>query len=67
MVDFRGRFLDLQEWYGQTIVGSDQSGHELWEMTVNMTVNGFLEIQKFKCWKTMFLGTGMTDHEISWF
>ena len=53
MVDFVRWFLDPQEVYGQTLLGSDQSGNELKNFTVNMTVNGFLNIQKFKFRKIM--------------
>ena len=57
MVDFTNRFL-LPEWvYGQTLLGCDQSGNDFKNFTVNMTVNGSVNIQKFKFRKLMNMMT----------
>ena len=39
----------------QTLLGSDQSGNVSKDFNVHMTVNGFLNIQKFKSRKNMNL------------
>jgi hypothetical protein len=55
MCDFQNGFLDPQSWYRQTLLGSDQSGNDSKNFNVHMTVNGFLNIQKFKFRKIMNL------------
>ena len=57
MCDFQSGLFDTQSWYGQTLLGSDQSGNDSMNFTVKMTVNGFLNIQKFKFRKTINLMT----------
>ena len=39
--DLQSGLLNTQTWYGQTLLGSDQSGNGSKKFTVNMTVNGF--------------------------
>ena len=63
MVDFTNRFL-YPEWvYGQTLWGYVQSGNDFKEFIMNMTVNGFLNIQKFKFRKLMIM---MTEASYWW-
>ena len=47
MIDFVNRFLNTQYVYGQTLLGSEQAKQHLQNMAINMTVNGFYDIQKF--------------------
>ena len=51
----QNRFLNSHEGYRLTLVGVDQSGNDLQIPTVNMTVNGYFQIQKFKFRKYVFL------------
>ena len=53
-VDFRNRFLDTQWWYGPTLLVPKQLGCVPEISAINMTVNGFYEIQKFKYSKIIF-------------
>ena len=57
ILDFANRFLHPEWVYGQTLLGYDQSGNDFKNYTVNMTVNGFLDIQKFKFRKTINVTT----------
>ena len=48
MCDFQSELSDTHSWYGQNLLGSDQSGNDLKNCTVNMIVNGFkLKNSKF--------------------
>ena len=60
--DLQNRFLNTQQGYGLTLLGFDQSGNDLQIPTVNMTVNGYFQIQKFKFRKHVILLIQIPNH-----
>ena len=48
MVGLHNRFLYSEEDYRQTLLGYEQVKQDSQNINVNMTVNGFYEIQNFK-------------------
>ena len=60
--DLQNRFLNTQQGYGLTLLRFDQSGNDLQIPTVNMTVNGYFQIQKFKFLKHVILLIQIPNH-----
>ena len=60
--DLQYWFLNSHEGYRLTLSGFDQSGNDLQIPIVNMTVNGSVQIQKFKFRKHTFLLTQIPKH-----
>ena len=58
----QNRFLISHEGYRLTLLAFDQSRNDLQIPTVNMTVNGYFQIQKFKFRKHTFLLTQIPNH-----